>query len=80
MVFLENHFKAPHLSVKDAEKIISGIKPRKAILTHFGMQLWKADPQEIARQLSRKTGIEVLAARDGMKFDLSELENYEQAG
>jgi ribonuclease BN (tRNA processing enzyme) len=74
VVFMDNHFKVPHLSVKDAEKIISGIKPQKAILTHFGMQLWKANPQEIARQLTEKTGIEVLAARDGMKFDLAELE------
>lgn len=77
VVFIDNHFKVPHLSVKDAEKIISGIKPKKAILTHFGMQLWKANPQQIARQLTEKTGIEVLAARDGMKFDLTELENHD---
>jgi ribonuclease BN (tRNA processing enzyme) len=77
VVFLDNHFKVPHLSVKDAEKIISGIKPKRAILTHFGMQLWKANPQEIAEQLTQKTGIKVLAARDGMKFDLAELENHD---
>ncbi len=79
VVFLDNHFKVPHLSVKDAEKIISGIKPKKAILTHFGMQLWKANPHKIAEQLTQTTGIEVLAARDGMEFDLAELEKHDSA-
>jgi len=79
VVFLDNHFKVPHLSVKDAEKIISGIKPKKAILTHFGMQLWKANPLKIAEQLTQTTGIEVLAARDGMEFDLAELEKHDSA-
>ncbi len=71
---MDNHFKVPHLSVVDAEKIIAGIRPKMAILTHFGMQLWKAKPGEIAAQLSLKTGVKVQAAYDGMQFDLAELE------
>jgi phosphoribosyl 1,2-cyclic phosphodiesterase len=73
VVFMDNHFKVPHLSVVDAEKLIVGIKPRVAILTHFGMQLWKARPAEVAEQLSQKTGIQVKAAQDGMVFDLADL-------
>ncbi len=75
VVFLDNHFKVDHLSVIDAEKIIAEIKPKVAILTHFGMQIWRAHPWEIAEQLSQKTGIKVKAARDGMKFDFAEMEN-----
>jgi ribonuclease BN (tRNA processing enzyme) len=63
-----------HLSVADAERIITEIKPRAAILTHFGMNMWRARPWEVAEKMTEKTGIKVIAARDGMKFDLAQLE------
>ena len=71
----ESHPDTPieHLSVPDVERIITEAKPKTAILTHFGMSVWRAKPWEIARELSEKTGVMVIAARDGMKFDLSEL-------
>lgn len=63
-----------HISVPDAERLISEIKPKAAILTHFGTGVWQAKPWLIAEQLTEKTGIRVIAARDGMKFDLAELD------
>ena len=82
VVFLEprtnvDHPTMPidHLSVPDAEHIIAELKPRVAILTHFGMSVWRAKPWEIAQRLTEKTGIKVIAARDGMKFNLSQLDN-----
>jgi ribonuclease BN (tRNA processing enzyme) len=63
-----------HLSVPDAERIIATLKPKIAILTHFGMSVWRAKPWEIAEQLSQKTGVRVIAARDGMKFEFSKLD------
>ena len=75
VVLLEAKHHIDHLSVPDAEHIITQLKPKVAILTHFGMTLWQAKPWEIAQTLSQKTGVRVLAARDGMKFDLSQLEN-----
>jgi len=75
VVLLEAKHHIDHLSVPDAEHIITQLKPKVAILTHFGMTLWQAKPWEIAQRLSQKTGVRVLAARDGMKFDLSQLEN-----
>ena len=62
-----------HLSVPDTERIIVELKPKVAILTHFGMSMWRAKPWQIAEKLSQQTGVRVLAARDGMKFDLSQL-------
>ncbi len=62
-----------HLSVPDAEHIITELKPKVAILTHFGMTMWRAKPWEVAQRLSQETGVRVLAARDGMSFDLSDL-------
>ncbi len=62
-----------HLSIPDAELIIKKIKPKAAILSHFGLHVWQAKPRLIAEELSRKTGVLVIAARDGMKFDLAQL-------
>jgi phosphoribosyl 1,2-cyclic phosphodiesterase len=60
----------PHLGLDDAERIIREARPRLAIITHFGMQVWRAHPWEVAADLSQKTGVEVKAARDGMSLEL----------
>lgn len=84
MTFLEprsrsknDELPTDHLSVPDAERLIRELKPRAAILTHFGMTVWKAKPWEVAEQLSQRTGTMVMAARDGMTFDLATLDNTE---
>ena len=63
-----------HLSVPDAEQIIRTIKPKTAIITHFGMNVWREDPQKVAAEMTEKTGYKVIAAEYGMKFDLAELD------
>jgi ribonuclease BN (tRNA processing enzyme) len=63
-----------HLSLPEARSIIEQMRPRTAILTHFGMTMWRARPWEVAEKLTRETGITVIAARDGMKFDLAQIE------
>ncbi len=61
-----------HLSISDAERIIQSIKPKTAILTHFGLSMIKARPWDIAKKLSQKTGCNVIAASDGMILSLDE--------
>lgn len=73
VVFLEP-LPIDHLSMPDAEHIIMELKPKVAIVTHFGMKTWQAKPWEIAERLSQETGVRVIAARDGMRFDLSQLD------
>jgi phosphoribosyl 1,2-cyclic phosphodiesterase len=63
-----------HLSLPEAKSIIEGVRPRMAILTHFGMTMWRAKPWELAARLSDETGVSVVAARDGLEFDLAQLE------
>jgi phosphoribosyl 1,2-cyclic phosphodiesterase len=63
-----------HLSLPEAKQIIEEIKPKTAILTHFGMTMWHAKPWELARKLTDETGISVMAAHDGMRFNLAKLE------
>jgi phosphoribosyl 1,2-cyclic phosphodiesterase len=73
MVLTEPRPPIQHLSIPDAERLIREIKPRAAILNHFGMHVWQQKPWKIAETLSEKTGVRVIAARDGMKFDLAQL-------
>ena len=74
VVLNEPHPKIDHLSIPDVERLIKEIKPRIAILSHFGLHVWEANPQQIASELSGRTGVRVIAAKDGMKFDLEELD------
>jgi ribonuclease BN (tRNA processing enzyme) len=67
-----------HLSVPDAEVLIRELKPKAAILTHFGMNVWRAQPWRIAEYLSQRTGVKVIAARDGMKFDLATMDGEKE--
>ena len=64
-----------HLCISDVENIVRQVKPKVAILNHFGLHVWQAKPWQIAERLSGQTGIRVIAARDGMKFDLSQLDD-----
>jgi phosphoribosyl 1,2-cyclic phosphodiesterase len=58
-----------HLSLKEFAAIITRVKPKMAIMTHFGLTMIQGKPHILAEQLTRETGIEVVAAYDGMKLD-----------
>ena len=73
MVLTEPRPPVDHLSKQDVERLIKEIKPKIAILNHFGMHVWQARPWLVAEEIAQKTGVRVIAARDGMKFDLSQL-------
>jgi ribonuclease BN (tRNA processing enzyme) len=71
VVFINPRPEIAHLSLSEAETLIRRIKPKKAILTHFGMSMLKGRPRILAEELSRRLKIEVTAATDGMSLDLS---------
>lgn len=70
VVLMDDISTIEHLCLQEAEQLIKEIKPRLAILTHFGMGMVKAKPWEIAESISKKLGIQVIAARDGMLLDI----------
>jgi phosphoribosyl 1,2-cyclic phosphodiesterase len=70
VVLMQCRSELPHLCLEDAERIIRDAKPRLAILTHYGMTVWRAHPWELAADLTQRIGIEVKAARDGMTVDV----------
>jgi len=71
VVFFEPRPEIEHLCLADAESLIKDIKPKKAILTHFGMTMLKAKPHIQAQELSQRLNIEVRAAYDGMTLNFS---------
>jgi phosphoribosyl 1,2-cyclic phosphodiesterase len=62
-----------HLGLDDAEALVLAVRPRLAVLTHFGMQLPPQKAEAAALSISERTGVPVVAARDGWRLALPEL-------
>lgn len=62
-----------HLCLEDVKRIITEIRPGKALLTHFGATMLQAKPWILAEELSQSTGIQVIACHDGLTLSLEEL-------
>jgi len=65
-----------HLAIPDCEKIITGIQPKVAVITHFGMTMMRQGPWKVANQLKDATGVVVLAAEDGKHYPVEKLLSY----
>lgn len=62
---------AEHLTIKDAKVLIGELKPKKAVITHFGWEfLQNHDTRKVAQEVSQETGIQTLAAYDGMIMEI----------
>lgn len=54
-----------HLSLPEAIELIQGVRPKLAVLTHFGMTMLRGNPRELGAQVSQQLGIPVIGANDG---------------
>ena len=61
-----NQGKGMNLDTESAIKIVSHVRPKLVILTHFGLEMLRADPLQEAREIQRITGIQTIAAKDGL--------------
>jgi len=59
-----------HLNLEDVKKLVSGARPKQAILTHFGLTMMRSKPWKLAAEVQEETGVKTVAAGDGMEFDL----------
>ncbi|MCX7598306.1 MAG: MBL fold metallo-hydrolase [Armatimonadetes bacterium] len=74
VVLFSDHGPAvPHLNPASAARLIAEAAPGLAIITHFGMNVLRNKPWEIAERMSQETGLEVRAASDGMTLNLDNL-------
>lgn len=59
-----------HLDLTGAQKLVEAIRPRLAVMTHFGLTMLKHDPELLAEEMTKKTGVKVIAAFDDLKLEL----------
>lgn len=71
-----NRGKGMNLDTEAAMKIVQHIRPRLAILTHFGLEMLKADPLVEAREIQRITGVQTIAAQDGLMIAPDNYDRY----
>ncbi len=62
-----------HMCTEDFIKLVSEISPKLAIMTHLGMKMVFNNAKKEARIVEESTGINTIAAFDGMKKDLGSL-------
>lgn len=76
MIFNVPYFKFPegkqpkHLCIENVKDILLNIKPKKAILTHFGENMYKSGILELVDYLKNETNIAVEAAQIGKEHIL----------
>jgi ribonuclease BN (tRNA processing enzyme) len=59
-----------HLSVEDVVRILLNKKPKKALITHYSVEMLLKNPLKVAKEIEEKTGVETLAAEDGSIFEI----------
>lgn len=68
---LINPIDVDHLCLEEAKRIIGAVRPKAALLTHFGTTVLRAGPEKVAQEIERETGVKTLAAFDGMSFSFA---------
>jgi len=58
-----------HLSLPEAIEIVKAVRPKLAVLTHFGMTMLRGKPWELAAEISEKIGIKLVCASDGLTLE-----------
>src|SRR3989344_5441819 len=59
-----------HLCSEDVVNILKEIKPKLAVIRGYGAKMVKAHPTYEAREIQKRTGVQTVAAYDGMRIDL----------
>jgi len=70
VVFYKRCDGVKHLCLEDAVKIIRSIKPKKAILTHFGMTMLKEKPYFLEKEINAQLNQDVKFANDGFSLEI----------
>ncbi len=59
-----------HLTFDRARDVLAVVRPRVAVLQHFGTKMLEQNPERLARELEDELGIRVMAANDNMLLDV----------
>ncbi len=61
-----------HLDSELSIRVLKEAKPKKAIIQHFGMGMLRAGPEAEAKFIEKESGVETIAAKDGMIVKIEE--------
>jgi ribonuclease BN (tRNA processing enzyme) len=70
VVFHQKMDQFQHLCLEEALRIIKSIKPKKAILTHFGMSILQQGPHLLEEEVKKSLDMDIKFAYDGMTLNL----------
>lgn len=59
-----------HLTFDHAREVLQVIRPRVAVMQHFGTKMLEQNPTRLARELEDSLGMRVIAAYDNMLLDV----------
>lgn len=65
---LDEYSRPDSLNFNDIVKIISEVEPSLGIITDFGIKVIKNDPIAIAREIYKKTNVQIVCASDGLNI------------
>jgi len=68
-LMLDHYDNVYHLCLAEAATIIAKAKPRKAILTHFGLRILEKDTVQLGRDISAQSGVDTVLAEDNQIFE-----------
>ncbi|MBQ9161138.1 MAG: MBL fold metallo-hydrolase [Methanobrevibacter sp.] len=60
-----------HMCSTDFVKLIEEVKPQVAVMTHLGLKMISNNPVTEAKKISKRTGVKVIAAFDGLSFNVN---------
>lgn len=69
-VFYKKKDQYEHLCLDESLKIIEAVRPKKAILTHFGTSMLKAKPYLLEKKIKKTLGMDIKFATDGYCLEL----------
>ncbi|OQX86255.1 MAG: hypothetical protein B6D55_06390 [Candidatus Omnitrophica bacterium 4484_70.2] len=70
VVFYQLRREYQHLSLEEAIEIVRKIKPKKTIITHFGMTMLSAKPHLLEKKIEKELGLNIKFAYDGMSLEI----------
>lgn len=59
-----------HMETKDIISLLKEAKPKKAVISHFGLKMIRSEPELEAKKIEYETQIETNAAEDGMRVEI----------
>ncbi len=70
MTFYKRRPAIEHLCKEDVVRIVNEKKPKRAVITHFSLEVLRNNPQRIALEIERETGTPTTAAEDFLTFEV----------